>query len=117
MPRSRYGVALLAIVGLAVFSLAVLLYWPRPPRPNPLRSRVAPCKWDSELTRDQENTCEARCGQSPHNVGWRQSPIWPNEPGRRYPWYYCCPEGYQLCDAPPPDWHVCKSNTLLGCDE
>ena len=93
---STYSVLLLAIVALAVLTLAVYLYLQsRPPRPlknppAPQPSRVKPCKWDpTQHTYEENHSCLLMCGP-PYKPG--HGPVQATINGKT--WLYCCPMGY-----------------------
>ena len=90
---ASYNVALLAIVALAVFSLAVWLHLQSRP-PGRLKdlapSRVKPCKWDPEQhTYEENHSCYLMCGP-PYQPG--HGPVQATINGKT--WLYCCPMGY-----------------------
>ena len=88
---TRYKVALLAIISLAVFSLAVWLYWgSRPPTGlrNPPPAVVKPCKWLPNPANPREADCEVRC--PPGYAGTTQATI------NGTTWLFCCPKGYHV---------------------
>ena len=105
---ARYKVALLAIVGLAVFSLAVLRYWQgrRPGLGGPGFDMVEVCKW--KYANDGiPNTCEARCKESYKGGGLTQAGEGDTT------WLYCCPIGYTNCPASNGE-RVCKTGASCG---
>jgi hypothetical protein len=87
---SRYKVALFAVISLAVFGLAVLLYWWSRPHVGlenpPLVEK--PCKFlPNTANPEDDRDCYKRCG-SPHEGGPVQATI------NGTTWLFCCPKGY-----------------------
>ena len=82
---SKFRVALLGIIGLAVLTLAVWLYLQNWSPPPPVR----PCKWDPTLFPPSDNTCYKRCGP-PYTP--EDSPVQAAISGKTY--LFCCPKGY-----------------------
>jgi hypothetical protein len=88
---ATYKVALLAIISLAVVSLAVWLYWGSRP-PSGLRNLsppvVKPCKWLPNPASPRDADCEDKC--PPGYEGTTQAPI------NGITYLFCCPKGYSV---------------------
>src|SRR5581483_2221140 len=86
---TTYKVAFLAIIFLAVFSLAVLLYWrSRPPRGlgNPPAAVANPCRFLPNSISPGDD-CHKKCGPD-YERGYVQATI------NGTTWLFCCPAGY-----------------------
>ncbi len=98
---TSYKVALLGIIALAVFLVAVWLF-PHdsgPKRPPP-QATVHPCQWPFKDV-GEDNTCLGRCGPPYTSV---DTPV--QAPVGGAVWLYCCPTGYHLDGAT----RTCTSN-------
>jgi hypothetical protein len=102
----KYRVALVAIVGIAVFSLGVWLYL-QSRNTGPGSDTVEVCKW-KYVNDGIPNTCEARCKESYKGGGLTQAGEGDTT------WLYCCPIGYTNCPA-PNGGRICKRETGASC--